>query len=103
MPTISQAAAQIGVSAATLRRWDRKGTFEAYRTAGNHRRYKIAEIRAFLARTFSVKTHKTHSPLKKKDQKKCAIFARVSIYISDCFHRRKGIFKYMIENNNIRH
>ncbi|MBD3351396.1 MAG: MerR family DNA-binding transcriptional regulator [Candidatus Lokiarchaeota archaeon] len=58
MLTISQAAAQIGVSAPTLRRWDRNGTFQAYRTAGNHRRYNLAEIRAFLARTFSVKTKK---------------------------------------------
>ncbi|MBD3351687.1 MAG: MerR family DNA-binding transcriptional regulator [Candidatus Lokiarchaeota archaeon] len=37
MLSISQAAAQIGVSAPTLRRWDRNGTFQAYRTAGNHR------------------------------------------------------------------
>ncbi|MBD3353016.1 MAG: MerR family transcriptional regulator [Candidatus Lokiarchaeota archaeon] len=44
MQSISQAAAQIGVSAPTLRRWDRNGTFKAYRTAGNHRRYNLAEI-----------------------------------------------------------
>lgn len=37
-----------GVSVQTVARWARKGTFNAIRTLGGHRRYRRAEIMAFL-------------------------------------------------------
>ncbi|HEY0391571.1 MAG TPA: TOBE domain-containing protein [Solirubrobacterales bacterium] len=41
---IGEAAKQLGVSAETLRRWDRAGTLRTSRDARNQRRVPIAEI-----------------------------------------------------------
>jgi excisionase family DNA binding protein len=43
--TISRAAKILGVSNATLRRWDEDGKLVAIKTEGGHRRYDISEIR----------------------------------------------------------
>jgi predicted site-specific integrase-resolvase len=48
--TISQTAILLGVSSASLRRWDTIKYLIAHRTAGNHRRYEEREIQSFLAR-----------------------------------------------------
>ena len=41
---ISEAANQLGVSVKTIRRWDRIGLIECFRTAGGHRRFSSVEI-----------------------------------------------------------
>lgn len=43
--SIGAAAHELGVSIATLRRWDNSGKIRAFRTAGGHRRYPVEEIR----------------------------------------------------------
>ncbi|MBL7078032.1 MerR family DNA-binding transcriptional regulator, partial [Candidatus Shapirobacteria bacterium] len=50
---INQAAAFLGVSTKTLRRWEKKGVLVPQRTVGNQRRYTIEEITNFklLSRT----------------------------------------------------
>lgn len=46
--TIAQAAAYVGVSAATLRRWDGAGTLTAVRRPGSqYRFYRIADLEPF--------------------------------------------------------
>ena len=46
--TIAQAAAYVGVSAATLRRWDAAGRLTAARRPGSqYRYYRIADLEPF--------------------------------------------------------
>jgi len=48
--SLGQAAELLGVHNMTLRRWSDSGQFPCYRTAGGHRRYAIAEVKAYLER-----------------------------------------------------
>lgn len=62
--SISQTAHYIGVSIPTLRRWDRDDIFTPdSRTAGNHRRYSMAQVLDWLG---------------EKREKKVVGYARVS-------------------------
>ena len=47
--TASEAAALIGVSVATIRGWADQGRLPSHRTVGNHRRFELDELRAWLA------------------------------------------------------
>lgn len=42
--SIGEAAHAIGISADTLRRWDRAGKIQSYRTDHNHRRIPVSEV-----------------------------------------------------------
>jgi len=53
--TVSQAANHYGVSAATLRRWEKNGKIKPERTKGNQRRYKLSEISAEFAHRLNIK------------------------------------------------
>lgn len=47
--TIKEAAELLGVTALTLRNWDKSGKLKAYRhPINNYRLYKIEELRLFL-------------------------------------------------------
>ncbi|RLI63625.1 MAG: hypothetical protein DRO88_09395 [Promethearchaeia archaeon] len=59
MLTISETAALIGVTPATLRRWDKKGYLVPKRTLGNHRRYTWEQLADFLPD--SVEFEKSHN------------------------------------------
>lgn len=48
--SISEAAAALGVSVTTLRRWEADGRIVAERSAGGHRRYDLAKLRPDLVR-----------------------------------------------------
>ncbi len=43
--SIKKAAEILGVSADTLRRWDREGKLTTIKTEGGHRRYAISALR----------------------------------------------------------
>ena len=59
--TIKEAAALLGVSPLTLRNWDKKGAFTAYRNpVNNYRIYREDQIRFFLRRVENSK-NKTRS------------------------------------------
>ena len=45
---LSGAAAIAGVSISTLRRWADEGRVPSFRTAGGHRRFRVADVRAAL-------------------------------------------------------
>ncbi len=45
---IAEAAALTGLSAPTLRRYERRGWIESVRTPGGHRRYKRTDLIAFM-------------------------------------------------------
>ncbi|MEJ7707991.1 MAG: helix-turn-helix domain-containing protein [Nocardioidaceae bacterium] len=42
---ISEAAARLGVTAGTLRRWEDEGRISAVRTVGNQRRFRVEDIK----------------------------------------------------------
>lgn len=46
--TVSQAAAELGVSIATVRRWSNAGHLQGYRTPGGQRRFTQEQIDLFL-------------------------------------------------------
>ena len=46
--TVSQAAAELGVSIATVRRWSNAGHLDGYRTPGGQRRFTQQQLDAFL-------------------------------------------------------
>ncbi len=46
--SISEAARVLGVNASTLRRWERDGRLEAFRTSGGHRRYDLDQLRGLV-------------------------------------------------------
>ena len=46
--TVSQAAAELGVSIATVRRWSNAGHLDGYRTPGGQRRFTQEQLDAFL-------------------------------------------------------
>ncbi len=47
--TVSQVAAELGVSENTIRRWSDAGYLTAYRTPGGQRRFSREAIDAFMA------------------------------------------------------
>jgi excisionase family DNA binding protein len=46
--TVSQAAKHLGVAERTLRRWADDGRLPTYSTPGGHRRFRVADVEAFL-------------------------------------------------------
>src|SRR4051812_205275 len=46
--TVGQAAKHLGVAERTLRRWANDGRLPAYSTPGGHRRFRVADVEAFL-------------------------------------------------------
>ncbi len=47
--TVSQAADELGVSIATVRRWSNSGHLQGYRTPGGQRRYTPEQLDEFVA------------------------------------------------------
>ena len=47
--TVSQAAAELGVSIATVRRWSNAGFLQGTRTPGGQRRFTQEQLDAFVA------------------------------------------------------
>ena len=119
--TISEAAKALGVSAQTLRRWDREGKLKSERTKGGQRRYDISALRPELFRAADDAERKTiaYARVSSHDQKAdlerqkqvleayCAAqgwtFEVVSDLGSGMNYHKKGL-KRLIENiidNNI--
>jgi excisionase family DNA binding protein len=46
---VSEAAAHIGVSAASLRKWSDQGLVPVYRTPGGQRRYSLEDLDEFMS------------------------------------------------------
>lgn len=68
MISISEAGKILGVTPRTLKRWDDEEKLKVYRTLGNHRRYKLSEVEAFLGIT----------KIKESKMNNVFIYARVS-------------------------
>ncbi len=59
---IGEAARQLGVSADTLRRWEREGRIEAIRTLGNQRRYRQSDIDALTSPSSAMPSPEGYPP-----------------------------------------
>lgn len=46
--TVSQAASELGVSVATVRRWSNAGHLKGYRTPGGQRRFTREQLETFV-------------------------------------------------------
>src|SRR5690606_31670665 len=46
--TLSEASTLLGIHHTTLRAWADRGEIPAFRTPGGHRRFRLADLRAFL-------------------------------------------------------
>lgn len=68
--SIGKAADILGVCLDTLREWDKEGKLVPVKTPGNHRRYRLSDIKAFCG---EIVEHK-----KERDEVKVATYARVS-------------------------
>jgi excisionase family DNA binding protein len=51
--TLGQAAKYLGVAQSTIRKWTDNGLLPAIKTPGRHRRYRLADLDAFLERSQS--------------------------------------------------
>src|SRR3954447_14668024 len=49
--TLGQAARYLGVAQSTIRKWSDSGRVRAFKTPGRHRRYRRADLDAFLERS----------------------------------------------------
>jgi putative resolvase len=67
---IGQAAQLLGVSASTLRRWEREGKITSYRTEGAHRLYRLSQFKMSMNQT-SARDRKTiaYARVSSSDQK----------------------------------
>ena len=45
---VAEAAAFLGVSPLTLRKWSNEGKVPVYRTPGGHRRYRLSDLQSSL-------------------------------------------------------
>ena len=68
---IGEAAAALGVSITTLRRWEASGKLAAEHTAGGHRRYDLAKIKPELFRAAAESSRRTvaYARVSSHDQK----------------------------------
>ena len=68
---IGEAAASLGVSITTLRRWEAEGRLVAEHTPGGHRRYNLAKLRPEQFRAASDAARKTiaYARVSSHDQK----------------------------------
>lgn len=80
--SISEAAAALGVSVTTLRRWEADGRIVAERSAGGHRRYDLAKLRPDLVRQ------------REDAQRRTVAYARVSSHDQkDDLERQKQVLE----------
>jgi len=74
--TIQEVSSLLGVSTKTLRRWEESGIIKPMRTAGNQRRYRLAEIK---------KLQRRRSLLRSKKEVGREVFAEGSKVVPDTF------------------
>jgi excisionase family DNA binding protein len=90
MLSINQTAQRLGVSQATLRRWDRAGKLVPHHTIGGHRRYSYDQIAAFGWVAPDETEYLTHP---QKIAKRTYVYGRVSSYKQ----RQDGNLKRQVE------
>lgn len=76
MYSIREAAEILGLSAPTLRRWEKRGIITPVRTRGNHRRFSAEMIKSIYGHYDSIEEEEKEM----KKAEKIAIYARVSTH-----------------------
>lgn len=81
---IGRAAAELGVSRDTLRRWESAGKIEVERSPSGHRRYDLAQLRGLTpAKSASARVTIAYARVSNRNQKK-ELNKQVSILESFC-------------------
>lgn len=75
--TIGEASVRLGVCVTTLRRWDRNGKIQCYRTPGGHRRFALVEIERIISGDLTEELE-CFGVSESLSGSKTAIYARVS-------------------------
>lgn len=70
MLSVLDASEIIGVSADTIRRWDKRGIIKAHRSSLNHRLFNIEELKKIQAKLFGTSTENNFKILKVKQKSK---------------------------------
>lgn len=70
MLSVLDASEIIGVSADTIRRWDKRGIIKAHRSPLNHRLFNIEELKKIQAKLFGTSTENNYKILKVKQKSK---------------------------------
>lgn len=94
--SVGEAAAYMGVSVTTLRRWEKLGRFvPAHRTFGQHRRYSVEQCNAYLGVVSAKNVEKTicYARVSSHDQKED--LARQSERLS-LWCEEQGIIEYEV-------
>jgi len=87
--SIGTAAKVLGVSVATLRRWDEEGRLVPIKTEGGHRRYDISKIKPELVHKFDF-----------QDSRKTVAYARVSSHDQKTdLERQKQVLELFCSKN----
>ena len=81
---IKRASRLLGVSKDTLRNWDDSGKLKSVRTVGNHRRYKISDLKNAIGECDNSKNRSLFSPEGDGLRDKVVVYAYVC---GDILHR----------------
>jgi excisionase family DNA binding protein len=88
--TLGQAAEYLGVAQSTMRKWSDLGRLPAFYTPGGHRRYRRANLDAFLERSRPTKTKTGPDVLIVDDDPRLRRFLRENLELEGCLVREAG-------------
>jgi len=100
---IAQAAEILGVSQATLRKWDESGKLKSVKTEGGHRRYRQSDINAFMGHKEEVVQEEakpvcTYARVSSHDQKQKGDLDRQSQRLSEFCAKKKYMVEHIIKD-----
>jgi len=106
MLRISEFAGALGVSAVTLRRWERMGKLKSVRTLGGHRRYPKSHVDKFyrgeaLTQTISDTQNSDPNIIAAEITRKPVVYARVSSHKQKIDGNLDRQIDRIIENENL--
>ncbi len=104
MLSIGETAKLMGVCENTLRNWDLAGSFVAERTQGEHRRYSLDQIRAYLDKQAGEKAIEVEKSEVKNETNNTKLVERweASGHLTECYGaREKETLAILLENASL--
>jgi excisionase family DNA binding protein len=89
--TLGQASKQLGVTAATIRKWSDQGRLPVFYTPGGHRRFRARDLEAFVSfSTPATARHHRLVLLVSKDEMELGDYLRANLELAGCEVRSAG-------------